>query len=149
LHILQDLALNRAVSVRLSVEVLSAVTHSVSRVASNGHLDALWAAGSGRAVALVGNDSGCREGQAHSVVFDGLLEAVGDSLNLCSCRIVRVQLIYARAQGVHVKEGVFAMVDANCVRLVVRFETLITHGGNLLIDVGLGDVETLEPDKEG
>ena len=75
-HVLKDLALNRAVSVRLPVEVLRAIAHSMASVASNRHLNALWAVHGCAAIASVGNDVGTCEGQAHSMGSDRLVETV-------------------------------------------------------------------------
>lgn len=57
-HVLKNFALNRAVSVRLSVEVLSAVPHSMACVASNWYFDALWAAHGCAAIATIGYNIG-------------------------------------------------------------------------------------------
>jgi hypothetical protein len=75
-HVLKNLALNRAVSVGLSVEVLSAIPHSMASVPSNRNFNTLWAAYGSAAIPAIGNDIGTCEGKAHSVSSDRLVETV-------------------------------------------------------------------------
>ena len=74
-HILENLALNRAVSVSLSIEVLSTITHSVACVASYGDLNSLWAVFS-CAVSGVCYNSGACKCKTSSMSADRLLETV-------------------------------------------------------------------------
>lgn len=75
-HVLKDFALNRAVSVGLSVEVLSAVTHSVASVTSYGYLNALWAVNSCATIAAVANHTSASKCKASFMFTDGPVKAV-------------------------------------------------------------------------
>lgn len=95
-HVLKNFALNRAVSVCLSIEVLSAIAHSMASIASDWHFNALWAVHDWAAIAAIGNDICTSKGKAHSMSSNGLVETVWDSLNLSSGCIISIQLINAR-----------------------------------------------------
>jgi hypothetical protein len=73
------------------------------------------------------------------------MEAVTNLFNLGSCGILLVQFIYSRSQSIKVKEGIFSVVNTNSNRLVQGFKTLIANCGNLIIDVGTGDLNALKP----
>ncbi len=75
-HVLKDFALNRAVSIGLSIEVLSAIPHSMASVACNRNFNTLWAAYGCAAIPAIGNDIGACESKAHSVSSDRLVETV-------------------------------------------------------------------------
>jgi hypothetical protein len=75
-HVLKDFDLNRAVSIGLSIEVLSAISHSMASVASNRNFNTLWAADGCAAIPAIGNDIGTCESKTHSVSSDRLVETV-------------------------------------------------------------------------
>lgn len=96
-HVLKDFALNRAVSVGLSVEVLSAITNSVTSVTSYGHLDALWAVHCCATIAAIGNHICASKCKAGSIGANGSVETVRNSLDFSGRCTISIQLINARS----------------------------------------------------
>ena len=151
-HALEDFALDRAVSIGLSIEVLGSVANAVAGIAGNGDSQGggcSWTANWG-----LGNYSWT--GRCKLVVSGGativscnkrLLETIWDFLDLSSGGIICVQLLYSRSQCIKVEKGVFSMINTNSSGLVGRLETLISDSGNLIIDVASRNFESLKPIK--
>lgn len=84
-------------------------------------------------VASDGNMSGAVHGRAS----DG-------TVGLLLSGLFEVKLLYAGSQSIKVEEGVLPMVYLNQAGPIVGLEALIPDGRDVIVDVGLRNIETLE-----
>lgn len=128
-HFLDHLRLDRAISKSLTIEILALVAHAVSSVANNGDLN-LSVFGETSLLTALGRFHGDLHACGHSLIVFGLADIAGGKTG---------------TQGVHIEEGVFAVLDAGHGLPVKRLVARVASSRQVHVRLLVGNLNALEP----